>query len=260
LARDGGSSEIEPLAEKSETSAGQARARRARSALLALALTSALALALGATSATPRDQIVIHGAHSGSTLGIHVDGRRLLVEGYMTRSAPRGCKFKRYRMLAACPLRGVGSIVIRMGPSGDMVRILDRLPVPLTIHLGNGSDKFIGNGERDTCYPGGARRNRCVGGGGNDICITGERNSDCVGGRGRDYCEHGSGSDGCWGGPGADICKMGPGQDGCHGGPGNDYLFGGASPDRLYGGRGDDLCDGGPGWGKSQGCEAGPRR
>jgi RTX calcium-binding nonapeptide repeat (4 copies) len=233
---------------------------RPRRALFALACTLALALAFGAGSATPRDQIVVHGAHSGSHLRFHVDGERLVVEGYMSRSRPRGCRYIRHRMVAVCPLRKVGSIVIRMGPSGDMVEILDRLPVPLTIHLGNGSDKFIGNGERDTCYPGGAKRNRCVGGGGNDICITGERNSDCVGGPGNDYCQHGAGSDGCWGGPGRDVCRMGPGQDGCHGGPGRDLLFGGPSPDRLYGGGGRDRCDGGRGWGKSRGCEAGPRR
>jgi hypothetical protein len=228
--------------------------------LLGLACALGVTLAFGVGSATPQNQIVIHGAHSGSHLKLHVKGRSLVVEGHMTRAAPRGCHFTRHRLVARCSLRRVGSIVVRMGPSGDMVRVLNRLPVPLTIHLGGGSDKFIGHGERDTCYPGGARRNRCVGGGGNDICITGERNSDCVGGPGRDYCEHGSGSDGCWGGGGNDICKMGPGQDGCHGGPGNDYLFGGANPDRLYGGPGRDLCDGRPGRGKSQGCERGPRR
>ncbi len=170
---------------------------------------SALLFAFGAGTATPEGQIVIHGAHSGSTLELQVRGKRLVVEGYMSRSHPRGCHFTRYRMAASCPLRNVGSIVVRMGPSGDFVRVLNRLPVPLTAHLGAGSDKFIGNGEPDTCYSEGTRRNRCVGGPSRDICITGNRNSDCVGGAGNDYCQTGAGSDGCWGGPGRDVCRMG---------------------------------------------------
>ena len=121
-------------------------------------------LALGAGSATPEGQIVVHGAHSGSTLELQVKGKRLVVEGLMARAHPRGCHFTRYRMAASCPLRNVGSIVVRMGPSGDFVEVLNRLPVPLTAYLGDGSDKFVGNGERDTCYSEGARRNRCVGG------------------------------------------------------------------------------------------------
>jgi hypothetical protein len=187
-------------------------------------------------------------------------GGRLVVRGLMARARPTGCRFVRYRLLATCSLRRAGAVEVEMGPSGDMVRVLERLPAPLTVRLGDGSDKFIGNGERDTCFSEGSRRNRCVGGGGNDTCITGQRNSDCVGGPGNDYCKHGAGSDGCWGGPGRDVCLMGPGQDGCHGEGGRDKLYGGPSPDRLYGGGGRDHCDGGPGWGKSQTCEAGPRR
>jgi Ca2+-binding RTX toxin-like protein len=234
--------------------------RRARAFVLASACATSLVLAVGAGSAVPEGQIVVHGANSGSTLELQVKGQRLVVKGYMARSHPRGCHFTRHRMAASCPLRHVGSIVVRMGPSGDFVRVLSRLPVPLTVHLGAGSDKFIGNGERDSCYSEGSRRNRCVGGAGRDICITGNRNSDCVGGAGNDYCQTGAGSDGCWGGPGRDVCRMGPGQDGCHGEGGDDRLFGGPSPDRLYGGKGYDHCDGMPGWGRSQTCEAGPMR
>lgn len=220
----------------------------------------ATALLMAATPASPAGRIVVRGAASGSHLKLTVRGQRIVVEGYMASRRPAGCRFKRRRMVAVCPLRGVSSIELGMGPSGDMVEVLDRLPVPLTIYMGAGSDKFIGNGERDTCYPQGSRRNRCVGGGGNDICITGPRNSDCVGGPGDDFCKTSSGSDGCWGGPGRDVCYMGPGEDGCHGDGGNDRLFGGSSPDQLYGGGGFDRCDGGHGWGRSHRCEAGPRR
>lgn len=217
-------------------------------------------LALGGSTAVTQERIVIHGADSGSHLRLSVNGGHLVVEGWMARTTPRGCHFTRYRMIAVCSLRRAGAIEVRMGPSGDFVEVLNRLPVPLTVHLGDGSDKFIGNGEPDTCYSEGARRNRCVGGAGNDICITGQRNSDCVGGPGNDYCKHGAGSDGCWGGPGRDICIMGPGQDGCHGEGGRDFLYGGPSPDKLYGGKGRDHCDGGPGWGYSFNCEQGPRK
>lgn len=202
----------------------------------------------------------MHGAASGSHLRLNVEGSRLVVRGLMARAHPAGCRFKRFRLIAVCSLRGVGRVEVDMGRSGDFVEVQDRLPAPLTVRLGGGSDKFIGNGEHDTCYSEGARRNRCVGGGGNDVCITGERNSDCVGGPGNDFCKHGAGSDGCWGGRGRDVCIMGPGQDGCHGGRGRDRLYGGSSPDQLYGGRGYDHCDGHPGWGRSHSCEAGPRR
>lgn len=236
------------------------RGKRLGAAFAALAAVCGLGLAVGAGSAGSQGQIVVHGAHSGSHLRLSVKSGHLAVRGLMARAKPRGCRLKRGRTLATCRLRGVSSIVLRMGPSGDFVRVLEKLPVPLIVHLGDGSDKFIGNGERDTCYPGGARRNRCVGGGGNDVCITGNRNSDCVGGPGNDYCQHGNGSDGCWGGPGNDVCRMGPGEDGCHGDAGHDRLYGGAGADRLYGGRGRDYCHGQGARGKSRGCEHGPRR
>jgi RTX calcium-binding nonapeptide repeat (4 copies) len=203
-------------------------------------------------------KIAIHGAHSGSHLKLAVRGQRLVVKGLMARAHPKGCRFTKRRKAAACRLTGVARIKLDMGPSGDMVEVLDRLPAPLVAFLGGGSDKFIGNGERDICFPQGARRNRCVGGGGNDICITGPRNSDCVGGRGNDVCRTSTGSDGCWGGPGRDFCHMGPGHDGCHGDGGRDQLFGGASSDRLYGGAGFDFCDEGLGRGRARACETGP--
>lgn len=228
-------------------------------ALLALAL-SLFALTLAVpTAAIPEGQIVIRGAESGSHLRLTVKDERILVDGRMARH-PVGCHFTSSRHRAVCPLGGIGAIEIAMGPEGDMVEVLNRLPIPLTARLGGGSDKMIANGEPDTCYPEGAMRNRCVGGPGRDICFTGQRNSDCVGGGGADYCHHGRGSDGCWGGRGDDVCVMGGGHDGCHGGPGDDRLYGGPSSDQLYGGPGRDFCDGGPGRGKSHECETGPRR
>jgi hypothetical protein len=234
------------------------RAGLIRAALLLTAV-AAFLISLGCTAVSSQQRIVVHGAASGSHLTLSLRGDSVVVDGYMARSTPTGCRFERYRRVAVCPLAGVGSIELDMGPSGDLVEVADRLPVPLTLHLGAGSDKFIGNGEPDTCYPEGSPRNRCVGGAGDDICVTGPTNTDCVGGPGNDYCQAGGGSDGCWGGPGRDVCRMGAGHDGCHGDGGNDRLFGGASSDQLYGGDGGDYCDGGPGIGRSHSCEAGPR-
>lgn len=233
---------------------------RLPAAVLALAAALVLLLSLDAGTASTQSEIVVYGPGNGTHLKLSVRGESLVVHGWMAHTKPRGCRFAGHRNLAVCSLSRADAVEVDMGPGGDKVEVRDKLPLPLTIHLGAGSDKFIGNGERDTCYSEQSRRNRCIGGGGNDICITGNQNSDCVGGSGDDYCETGAGSDGCWGGPGNDVCKMGSGQDGCHGEGGNDRLYGGAQPDRLYGGDGHDYCDGGPGWGKSETCDAGPRR
>ncbi len=226
---------------------------------LLVAALAALALLVAPTVASPAGQIALYGADSGSHLTLSTKGGRLVVKGRMARAHPRGCRFTRKHLVAVCRLAGASAIELTMGSSGDLVEVENRLPVPLTAYLGPGSDKFIGNGERDTCYSQGSRRNRCVGGGGNDVCITGPRNSDCVGGPGNDFCRTGSGSDGCWGGPGRDVCYMGPGEDGCHGEGGNDRLYGGPGSDQLYGGGGFNYCDGLPGIGRSHTCSTGPR-
>lgn len=242
----------------------RSRQARLRRTVVVLALASAVLMVLGllgsSPAAAPAGRIEIRGAYSGTKLTLEVKGRRLVVKGRMTTRRPVGCRFVKRRRSASCRLAGVSSLLVDMGPSGDKVEVLEQLPLPLTVHLGGGQDKFIGNGENDVCFPQGARRNRCVGGPGDDVCVTGPRNSDCVGGAGNDVCDAGTGSDGCWGGPGRDVCRMGPGSDGCHGEGGDDLLFGGSDRDRLYGGGGLDYCNGGPGRGRSQGCELGPRR
>ncbi len=213
------------------------------------------------SSASPRGGIIlIRGDSSGSHLRLSVSGGQLLVNGRLTAERPSGCRLARGREGASCRLAEASSVIVEMGSSNDKVDVLDPLPVPLTAYLGSGSDKLIGNAEADTCYPQGSPRNRCIGGGGDDICISGPANTDCVGDSGDDYCKTSNGSDGCWGGPGRDECLMGGGQDGCHGEGGNDRLFGGTGTDQLYGGNGSDYCDGGPDRGQSHECEAGPER
>lgn len=237
-------------------------------ALLMAVAPLALLLFAWPSSAVPEKQIVVHGPDSSSHLRLTVQGGNLIVNGYLGGAQQVGCQ--RHGNSATCALAGVDRIEVDMGPQDDKVEVLDPLPAPVTVHLGFGSDKFIGNAEPDTCYSEGTKRNRCYGGGGNDICITGELNSDCVGDGGDDYCRHGAGSDGCWGDyspkpddprqgtPGNDVCYMGAGEDGCHGGPGDDQLYGGSGADQLYGESGHDFCDGGPGVGRSHDCESGP--
>lgn len=231
--------------------------RNLRGVPVLIAAAAALALLVPATVASSEGVIVIQGASSESHLRLSASGGDILVSGPLGSGHSSSCERTSGHSLE-CDTSGAGSIEVNMGPSEDKVEVIDPLPLPLTVHLGAGSDKFIGNDEADTCYSEGTKRNRCIGNGGDDICITGELNSDCVGGEGDDLCQHGAGSDGCFGGPGDDVCEMGSGQDGCHGGPGNDRLLGGADPDQLYGGSGIDYCDGGPGVGRSSSCEKGP--
>lgn len=226
-----------------------------------LAAVATLAFFGLSSPATPQSgTIVIHGAESGSHLRLEVSGGQLLVNGHQAAEAPDGCRLAPDYAAASCRLAEASSIVVEMGSANDKVTVLDPLPLPLTAYLGSGSDKLIGNAEPDTCYPQGSPRNRCIGDGGDDICVSGPVNTDCVGGPGDDYCKTGDGSDGCWGGPGRDECLMGGGHDGCHGDGGSDRLFGGTSSDQLYGGNGSDYCDGGPGLGKAHECETWPGR
>ena len=197
---------------------------------------------------------MIHGAETGTHLRLSVSGSDLFVSGPMAE-ATEGCQFTADNSAATCPLSHAGEIEVDTGPNDDKVEVLNKLPVSLIAYLGAGSDKLIGSGEPDTCYPQGTPRNRCIGEGGNDVCIAAPVNTDCVGGPGNDYCRTSDGSDGCWGGPGNDFCSMGGGQDGCHGETGNDRLYGGPGGDQLYGGEGSDLCDGEPGLGKAHECE-----
>jgi Ca2+-binding RTX toxin-like protein len=230
--------------------------RRAWMAVAVVAL-AATALLATATSAVPEGEIVVHGPDFSSHLRLTVSGGDIIVTGQV-QDNPVGCVITEGHRSTRCPIADAGGMEIVMGPSDDKIQVEDKLPMPLIVHLGAGSDKLLGNGEPDTCYSEGSKRNRCLGFGGDDICITGQQNSDCVGGEGDDYCKHGAGSDGCFGGPGNDVCDMGPGMDGCHGGPGNDELIGGPEPDQLYGDGGNDFCDGGPGVGRSHNCETGP--
>jgi Ca2+-binding RTX toxin-like protein len=228
-----------------------------RRALAALGA-AALLLLVSAGPAAPEGRIVIHGAEAGTHLRLSVSGGDLIVTGPMAE-ATEGCQLAPGNGAATCPLSDAGQVEIDTGPANDKVEVLNKLPVPLIAYLGAGSDKLIGSGEPDSCHPQGTPRNRCIGEGGNDICVAAPVNTDCVGGNGNDYCRTSDGSDGCWGGPGNDFCSMGAGQDGCHGEAGDDRLYGGPGGDQLYGGDGSDFCDGEAGLGKARECELRPQ-
>jgi hypothetical protein len=248
---------------------GSTRTIVAASLLGAAAIALIALLALPPTAARTRQHVSIQNQAlviEGSSAREHVrlsmsrNGKRIVVRGQLHRGhKPRRCRRRHHRKVLRCRAGGLNAVLVDMGGSGDKLEVLDTLPVPLTVNLGRGRDKFIGAGEADLCYTGGTNRNRCIGGGGNDACIGAALNEDCVGGRGNDYCNVKAGSDGCFGGPGQDVCIMGAGHDGCHGDRGKDHLYGGSSSDQLYGGGGSDFCDGQRGVGRSHGCEGGPR-
>lgn len=201
----------------------------------------ALALFTSLTMASTTSGIVIRGPETlSSHLQLTVSGENLIVNGTLEYGEQTGCEITHGHNALSCPLSGVGQVEVNMGSSKDTVEVLDPLPVPLVTHLGDGSDKFIGSDEPDTCYPEGTANNSCDGGGGNDACITGQETTKCIGGSGNDICTDGAGSDACYGGPGNDVCKMGAGEDRCLGEAGKDRLYGGSSSDHLSGGSGND--------------------
>jgi hypothetical protein len=124
--------------------------RRVWTILLIAALVTGALLSANSVPASPGGRIVIQGASSGSHLRLSVSGDDLVVSGAMARGQPLGCAFTHGRNLASCPLDGVGSIEVVMGPADDKVEVLEPLPAPLTTRLGAGSDKFVGNAEPDT--------------------------------------------------------------------------------------------------------------
>src|SRR4051794_33858902 len=129
--------------------------------LAAIGLVAVVALALPG-SATTAGKIVIFGSDKGSTLTLHKKHGKIIVRGRMAHRHPRGCHFRRGHRVAVCQERHKQVIEIKMGRRGALVRIAEKMPMPVVVYPGPGSDKFVGNGGRDVCSPGGARRNRCV--------------------------------------------------------------------------------------------------
>jgi Ca2+-binding RTX toxin-like protein len=249
-------------------------------AAIVVVLLALPAFGLGAESVDVRQggPLVIQGDDTGDHVYIGTSGSEYVIQGYMPGPTPQGCTTEQPHKVVHCDGTGVTSVEVDMGGSSDKLEVVDPLPVPLAVHLGAGSDKLIGNDEPDTCYQDATNRNRCIGNGGDDVCIGGPRRGDCLGGSGNDTCVAMADNDGCWGGSGDDTCKMGPGSDECYGdagndtciagggndlcegGGGNDRLIGGGGTDGVHGGPGRDYCDGGPGPENARSCESGPSR
>src|SRR5262245_49899174 len=85
---------------------------------LTAAVLATLALSLAPSAADSPGVIVIHGAHSGSTLTItpSPNGKRIVVKGIQARVRPQGCRLKHHRMLAVCRVAGHSSMRVVMGP------------------------------------------------------------------------------------------------------------------------------------------------
>ena len=134
--------------------------RKPRIAVVVVGPLTLAALLLAPTAAVPEGKIVIHGPGFSSHLRISVSGGNVLVNGQMADN-PVGCAITEGHRAAVCPIAGAGGMEIVMGPADDKIQVEDPLPMPLLVRLGDGSDKFLGNDEPDTCYSEGSKRNRC---------------------------------------------------------------------------------------------------
>ena len=101
--------------------------------------------------------------------------------------------------------------------------------MPLTVHLGAGSDKFLGNDEPDTCYSQGPNATAASASAATTSASPGSRTATASAARATTTAGTG-GQRRLLRRPGNDVCNMGGGRDGCHGGPGNDRLSAAATP------------------------------
>src|SRR3954447_1611936 len=103
---------------------------------LAVGVLAVAALLAAPTAATPARQIVVFGAHSGSTLTLSGNGRRIVVKGHMAHRAPLGCRFRHHHRVAVCPIRGAAGRGVDWAPPGPLAGVAAPLPIALTVHLG----------------------------------------------------------------------------------------------------------------------------
>ena len=137
--------------------AGPGRPESGRSALrrgaLALSLPSRSCSSLGGATASPREPDRRARRRLGLAPEAEPRGGDLVVKGWMAAPAadrlpplPQSHDSPSARSTAPARSRST------WGPRATWSKCWIGLPVPLTVHLGAGSDKFIGNGEPDTCY------------------------------------------------------------------------------------------------------------
>lgn len=108
--------------------------------------------------------------------------------------------------------------------------------------------EFLGAGGADIGSDTFARIEAILGGGGDDVYISGDGDNSLSGGAGSDWLQDiGTGNDTLLGGSGIDVLFGGEGNDSLDGGSETDGVFGEAGNDTLLGGLGDDWMEGGAG-------------
>ena len=168
-------------------------------------LATLAALLLAPTAAVPEGKIVIDCPGFSSHLRISVSNGNVLVNGQMTDN-PEGCTITEGHRAAVCPIAGAAGSKSTWAEPATSSKCATRCRSRSPSTSATARTSSSATTSRTPATPKGSRRNRCIGDGGDDVCITGAQNSDCVGGAGNDYCRTSAGSDGCWGGPGDDVC------------------------------------------------------
>ncbi|NJL18155.1 MAG: calcium-binding protein [Nitrospira sp.] len=159
---------------------------------------------------------------------------------------------------------GIGSLVVRVGFTGDAIRIQGFDPMNPTAPTGIEIFEFadgtaltqgdliargfdlVGTGNHDSLNGGEVYKN-IYGLAGDDLLIGGVIDNVIDGGDGRDVLFGNGGIDQLFGGIGDDVLQGGDGDDVLTGEAGNDSLEGEAGNDVLTGGIGDDQLNGGEG-------------
>ncbi len=160
-----------PQAARCHLPAAQLTLRRALPALA----TAALVLAVAGSSAARRP--AWRNRHPRRRLGLapaaHCQRLRALVNGHLTAEGPSGCQPTHGYGAASCRLAEACSVVIEMGSSNDKIEVArsaagaaHRLP-----------RLWVGQADRQRrvghLLSAGHPRNRCIGNGGDDVCISG---------------------------------------------------------------------------------------
>src|SRR5690349_24984403 len=105
-----------------ETGAARMSGRRLSACLPVIAAIAAFFFWAAPTTAAPDGRILIQGPDSSSHLRLSTSGGLLVAQGLMQEGGTSGCRFERIT-LAVCPLAGVSSTEVDMGPSSDRVEV-----------------------------------------------------------------------------------------------------------------------------------------
>ncbi|MFO0701090.1 MAG: putative Ig domain-containing protein [Nitrospira sp.] len=159
---------------------------------------------------------------------------------------------------------GYGSLLLRVGPNGDLIHIQNFNSANPAQSTGIESFEFadgtvlthaqliergfdlIGTTGNDV-LDGAELYQTIYGLGGNDVLTGGSLNNVLYGGTGDDQLSGNAGNDQLLGEAGSDTLLGGEGDDVLEGGAEDDQLYGGVGADQLHGGTGNDRLEGGAG-------------